>query len=202
MKTEEIVDAARNAGFSSSEIMHRLAAFKRLIQYSTSAEREKCTGTQEFVTLPREVVERALAALDAEDPYRAAVALRAALDQPQNHVFDAGNMAPAGWRLVPVEPTRDMLTNWIKADVVSNRTAPDLYRAMLDAAPSAPAENNLTCSFSPDLQKCGAPAAIELADDQIDAIADAMPGGLEGFMKGWGWRQFARAVLEATHNIK
>ena len=41
-----------------------------------------------------------------------------------------------------------------------------------------------------------------LTDKQIDAIADAMPGGLEGFMKGWGWRQFARAVLEAAHNIK
>jgi hypothetical protein len=25
-----------------------------------------------------------------------------------------------------------------------------------------------------------------------------MPGGLDGFLKGWGWRQFARAVLEAA----
>lgn len=36
-----------------------------------------------MIMLPREVIERALAALDAEDPYRAAVALRAALDQHQ-----------------------------------------------------------------------------------------------------------------------
>lgn len=33
-------------------------------------------------------------------------------------------------------------------------------------------------------------------DEQIDAIAEGMPGGLDGFMKGWGWRQFARKVLE------
>lgn len=46
------------------------------------------------------------------------------------------------------------------------------------------------------------PKRAPLTDEQIDAIADAMPGGLEGFMKGWGWRQFARAVIEATHNIK
>ena len=37
----------------------------------------------EMIMLPREVIERALAALDAEDPYRAAVALRAALEQSQ-----------------------------------------------------------------------------------------------------------------------
>ena len=45
---------------------------------------------------------------------------------------------PAGWKLVPVEPTRDMLTAWIKAVVVSNTTAPALYRAMLTAAPQPP----------------------------------------------------------------
>lgn len=33
-----------------------------------------------------------------------------------------------------------------------------------------------------------------MTDEQIDAIADAQPGGLSGFLKGWGWRQFARAI--------
>ena len=42
MTTEEIVDAARAAGFSSSEMMHRLAAFKRLIESTAAAEREAC----------------------------------------------------------------------------------------------------------------------------------------------------------------
>lgn len=33
-----------------------------------------------------------------------------------------------------------------------------------------------------------------LTDAEIDAIAEGMPGGLKGFMGGWGWRQFARAI--------
>lgn len=37
-----------------------------------------------------------------------------------------------------------------------------------------------------------------LTDKQIDAIAESMPGGPDGFLNGWGWRQFARAVLEAA----
>lgn len=37
---------------------------------------------------------------------------------------------------------------------------------------------------------------LPLSDEQIDAIADGMPGGLGGFMKTWGWRQFARKVLD------
>jgi len=35
----------------------------------------------------------------------------------------------------------------------------------------------------------------EFTDQQIDAIAEGMPGGVDGFLKGWGWRQFAREVL-------
>ena len=42
MTTEEIVDAARAAGFSASEMMTRLAAFKRLIDSAAAAEREAC----------------------------------------------------------------------------------------------------------------------------------------------------------------
>ena len=37
-----------------------------------------------------------------------------------------------------------------------------------------------------------------MTDEQIDAIAGAMPGGVDGFCKGWGYRQFARAVLDAA----
>lgn len=36
-----------------------------------------------------------------------------------------------------------------------------------------------------------------LTDEQIDAIGDALPGGIQGFLKLWGWRQFARAVERA-----
>ena len=41
-------------------------------------------------------------------------------------------------------------------------------------------------------------AASVLTDAQIDAISESMPGGLSGFLKGWGWRQFARAILAAA----
>lgn len=39
-----------------------------------------------------------------------------------------------------------------------------------------------------------------LTNERIDKIAEGMPGGIDGFLKGWGWRQFARAV-EAAHKI-
>ena len=44
------------------------------------------------------------------------------------------------------------------------------------------------------------PAAQPLSDDRIDYIADVvvkgMPEGISGFCRSWGWRQFARAILE------
>lgn len=46
------------------------------------------------------------------------------------------------------------------------------------------------------LAKLEARKPLPLSDEQIDAIADGMPGGLGGFMKTWGWRQFARKILE------
>lgn len=33
-----------------------------------------------------------------------------------------------------------------------------------------------------------------LTDEEITKLAESMPGGLEGFLKGWGWQNFARAV--------
>lgn len=52
-----------------------------------------------------------------------------------------------------------------------------------------------------DLSVLAAPPQRQpLTDERIDAIADlvvkGMPDGIQGFMKEWGWRQFARALLE------
>ena len=44
------------------------------------------------------------------------------------------------------------------------------------------------------------PECQPLTDAGINEIADSMPGGLAGFMKGWGWQQFARAI-EKAHGI-
>ncbi|GEM_PF-2691173 len=38
--------------------------------------------------------------------------------------------------------------------------------------------------------------APRLTDAEIDAVAARMPGGPESFMKHWGYRQFAREILE------
>lgn len=32
---------------------------------------------------------------------------------------------------------------------------------------------------------------------QIDSIVNGMPGGIDGFLKEWGWQQFAQAIEEA-----
>ena len=44
------------------------------------------------------------------------------------------------------------------------------------------------------------PKRQPLTDECINEIANSMPGGLDGFLKGWGWQQFARAI-EAAHGI-
>lgn len=33
-----------------------------------------------------------------------------------------------------------------------------------------------------------------IPEARIKQIAEGMPGGLDGFLKGWGWLQFARAI--------
>ena len=286
--------------------------------------------TQEFVTLPRTVVEQALEALNNSTIGGRSIqlmhkkgltvdALRAALERPQNHVPDAGNMAPAGWKLVPMEPTRGMLDAAHKdlvRDAEIDQMLKGIHSAMLDAAPQPPTVKGYLTVEQPQAeqpamtpiaqrkldslltegytisgysvyheqkhqhgfvtgaglvgwwrfegveypQPQGEPSTVAfchvgdvvvcdndsllrqlgvkrsdklylhpqdlnckskqallatlwgytkeqpkrppLTDNQIDKIAESMPGGLEGFLKGWGWRQFARAVLENDHNIK
>ena len=93
MTQEEIIKLANAAGFNwpdiqATTIEQRLERFASLV---AATEREKFTNTQEFVTLPREVVEQALEAMTAAmgaGPYKhrcsdAEEALRAALEQPQ-----------------------------------------------------------------------------------------------------------------------
>ena len=47
MTTEEIVNAVRDAGFSSSDMFLRLPAFKHLIDSAAAAEREACAQLAE-----------------------------------------------------------------------------------------------------------------------------------------------------------
>lgn len=41
-----------------------------------------------------------------------------------------------------------------------------------------------------------------LTDQQIDGLFAAMPGGVQGFCRDFGYRQFARKVLEAAEADK
>ena len=50
-------------------------------------------------------------------------------------------------------------------------------------------------------QQVCAPVIVDpLTNEQISAIAEGMPGGIDGFCKGWGWQQFAKAI-ESEHGI-
>lgn len=40
------------------------------------------------------------------------------------------------------------------------------------------------------------PAPLEITDKQIDAVFDLLPDGAQGFLKKWGYLQFARTLLE------
>lgn len=74
--------------------------------------------------------------------------------------------------------------------------------AYTDPAPSASpaAEQRDECGMTEgDWKRAEALTDMPgLQDAQIDAVANAMPGGLDGFLKGWGWRQFARQIEDAV----
>ena len=53
MTTEEIVKAAHEAGFGSSEIHQRIAEFKRLIESAAASEREACAMICDAASEPR-----------------------------------------------------------------------------------------------------------------------------------------------------
>ena len=187
---------------------------------------------QKFVTLPREVAERALKSMldarcsvyDGFEYDKAATALAAAMqqtpapEQPQNHVPDAGNMAPAGWKLVPVEPTNKMAGEYWKYNDRTDVVMRDAWDAMLAAAPKPPVVEQQQVEQEPALvvayDKQGwrqmfddmreipdgtplythpQPKRGPLTDEQIDAVY--------GDTVGYSYIEFARAI-EAAHNIK
>ena len=161
--------------------------------------------TEKFVTLPREVVEQAMNSLRlgvAMYPNggtagltinEAINALRAALDQPQNHVPEAGNMVPAGWKLVPVEPTRGMIEAGKDAHYEAEKRiqepdawkqggfakravrAAHVFQAMLAAAPQPPTTEQSS--------------VVEQPQGEQEPFAWINPRALE-----WGTRQSEKVV--------
>ncbi|WP_175777455.1 hypothetical protein [Burkholderia anthina] len=49
-------------------------------------------------------------------------------------------------------------------------------------------------------QPAPASAPVGLTDDEITAVWNSMPGGFDGFLKSWGYIQFARALLEGANH--
>lgn len=93
------------------------------------------------ITLPRSVVEQVLRALDYGgllSRKQALAALHAALDQSDTGIPTS---VPAGWKLVPVEPTSEMIAAGKEAMQYSIAELPAFtcYNAMLAAAPQPPA---------------------------------------------------------------
>ena len=90
------------------------------------------------ITLPREVAKRILRNIEIGNKLSAGIEMRreieAALEQPQDHPEQNLNMVPAGWKLVPTEPTPNMDEAAKHISVCRE----DVYRAMLDAAPQPP----------------------------------------------------------------
>ena len=199
--------------------------------------------TQEFVTLPREVVEQAIEALFCTDSEEGSIAykneleavkkLRAALDKPQANQpamtpiaqrklddLVASGYTISGYSVYHEQKhqhgfvTGAGLVGWWRPEGMEHpqplgEQEPIFwYRPMIDGLYEGPLHKSQIERVRKEsggwvqLYTHPQPKREPLTDEQVDAIADAMPGGLEGFMNGWGWRQFARAVIEATHNIK
>ncbi len=75
----------------------------------------------------------------------------------------------------------------------NERLLAQVHKLEMDALDLA-SENSILKRAETDELEARKP--LPLSDEQIDAIADGMPGGLVGFMKTWGWRQFARKILD------
>ncbi|WP_186216022.1 hypothetical protein [Burkholderia gladioli] len=80
--------------------------------------------------------------------------LRALLTSPR-----AAVPAPAGWKLVPIEPTQDMLDCWWdalpKGTAFQDCTPRGVYGSMLDAAPAAPVDEISPDECATDVYKHG-----------------------------------------------
>ena len=129
--------------------------------------------TQEFVTLPRHVAEHAVASIEILNAGKwtqvtaLAAALRAALEQPKNHVPDAGNMVTAGWKLVPIEPTDDMLYDIQEFSHILPPRGKRIWAHMLAAAPQPPTTKESSVVQPQAEQPAMTPIAQRKLDDLV-----------------------------------
>lgn len=179
------------------------------------------------VTLPRAALEQALKLLDALSynenydydgcfqhwadyarPEKLALQFRAALEQSQDHVPDAGKMVPTGWKLVPVEPTKDMKAagafaamdqvrrsyNPPSAYIPVDSMALLSYRAMIATAPQRPVVKDSLTVGQPQPQQ-------PLTDEQVmQAVRHLYQSDVAAGM-GFPDDLYVARAIEAAHGI-
>lgn len=103
----------------------------------------------------------------------------------------AASSTPAGMVLVPIQALQSI------ADSSGDANARGFAQGLLAAAP-ATAATHPAPRAAPLAVLAEQPAGI--SDEEIDRIAalteKAMPDGLRGFMRTWGWQQFAHLLIE------
>ena len=137
------------------------------------------------ITLPRAVVEQALKALENTSPlgfnmesdknfYAAIATLRFALRQQQDHSEQHLDMVPAGWKLVPVDPTEQMI------DAARSQSSfPDgVYRSMLDAAPQPLTTEQSSAVNQPEPAYLLRDLAADIGVGEMDLIVAIRAAGL------------------------
>lgn len=76
-----------------------------------------------------------------------------------------------GWKLVPVEPTEEMILAGLQGDVPKDAYARDIYEAMLAAAPAAPAQSGEPVGYDGIVSICDA-HGIGLPVDCIEMVVE------------------------------
>jgi len=151
------------------------------------------------ITLPRSVVEQALDLVHYLEALNSSTrqqkmdlicALRAALEQP-DHPGQHLDMVPAGWKLVPVEPTEDML-----AAVAWPGCAATDWEHMLAAAPQPPVVKQ------PQVEQ--EPVACLVRTRSLRTPSDISADGKNHFCDWGAWEPeslaYGRAVTDPSRN--
>ena len=76
----------------------------------------------------------------------------------------------------------------------------DAYFEARQALDTKEARRLFRAAFERGYEKSNIAEPFAFDDATIDRIAEDMEGGIDGFLKQWGWRQFARS-LERAHGI-
>ena len=214
MTQEEIIKLAREAGITLEvEVTGEYSAFDdELVRFANliaAAERKKCTGTQEFVTLPREVVEQALAYVEQHAVICGLAvrdALRAALEQAQveqlamtpvaQRKLDGllgDGLAISGYSICKLLPSSEMRHGFVTAGGMVGWWQHDGVEYPQPQGEQEPDAWMHSEGRAQPLYLHQQPKREPLTDEQIGAVY--------GDTVGYSYIEFARAI-EAAHNIK